>query len=104
MKVSLLGLLGIAFVILKLTDVIDWSWWWVTCPFWIGIPLFILFAIIHIAILKIREAVISRQIKSAKNVSEAKKEKIGKLYERYQTLKEKQDELKAEQNRLKNNK
>ena len=24
------------FLILKLTDVIDWSWWWVTCPLWIG--------------------------------------------------------------------
>ena len=30
----LLGLLGIAFVVLKLCGVIDWSWWWVTAPFW----------------------------------------------------------------------
>lgn len=30
----LLGLLGIAFVVLKLCHVIDWSWWWVTAPFW----------------------------------------------------------------------
>jgi len=28
------GLLGVAFVILKLCKVIGWSWWWVTCPFW----------------------------------------------------------------------
>lgn len=28
------GLLGIAFIILKLCKVIDWSWWWVTVPFW----------------------------------------------------------------------
>lgn len=28
------GLLGVAFVVLKLTGVIDWSWWWVTAPFW----------------------------------------------------------------------
>jgi MFS family permease len=33
----LLGLLGIAFIVLKLTGHIDWSWWWVTAPFWIGI-------------------------------------------------------------------
>jgi len=32
--VDICGLLGIVFVILKLTDVIDWSWWWVTAPFW----------------------------------------------------------------------
>lgn len=29
------GLLGISFIILKLSKAIDWSWWWVTCPFWI---------------------------------------------------------------------
>jgi hypothetical protein len=28
------GLLGVAFVILKLCHVINWSWWWVTTPFW----------------------------------------------------------------------
>jgi len=28
------GLLGVAFVCLKLTHVIGWSWWWVTAPFW----------------------------------------------------------------------
>lgn len=32
--ISILGMLGIAFVVLKLCHVIDWSWWWVTCPFW----------------------------------------------------------------------
>ena len=34
-------LLGIAFIVLKLTHEIDWSWWWVTLPFW-GVPVFIL--------------------------------------------------------------
>ena len=28
-------LLGVAFVILKLTGVIGWSWWWVLAPFWV---------------------------------------------------------------------
>lgn len=32
--VSTLGLLGVLFVGLKLTGYIDWSWWWVTAPFW----------------------------------------------------------------------
>jgi len=27
-------ILLITFIILKLTDNIDWSWWWVTSPLW----------------------------------------------------------------------
>jgi hypothetical protein len=30
------GLLTVAFVVLKLTAVIDWSWWWVLSPLWIS--------------------------------------------------------------------
>ena len=30
---SLLSVLGVVFVVLKLTAVIDWSWWWVLSPF-----------------------------------------------------------------------
>ena len=26
----------VVFIILKLTKVIDWSWWWVLSPAWIG--------------------------------------------------------------------
>lgn len=28
------GLLFIVLLVLKLTHVIDWSWWWVTAPLW----------------------------------------------------------------------
>lgn len=31
------GTLTIVFIILKLTHVIDWSWWWVLSPIWIPI-------------------------------------------------------------------
>lgn len=34
--IGVTGLLGVAFVIMKLCKVINWSWWWVTCPFWAG--------------------------------------------------------------------
>lgn len=37
--VSAIGLLGVLFVGLKLTGYIDWSWWWVTAPFWGGVAL-----------------------------------------------------------------
>lgn len=40
--IGVVGLLGVAFVVLKLTGVIDWSWWWVTLPFWGGFALAIL--------------------------------------------------------------
>jgi hypothetical protein len=29
------GLLAVLFIGLKLTDHIDWSWWWVLAPIWI---------------------------------------------------------------------
>lgn len=32
--VSFAGLLTVAFVVLKLTGKIDWSWWWVLSPVW----------------------------------------------------------------------
>lgn len=32
---GLLEVLGVIFVTLKLCGVIDWSWWWVTSPFWV---------------------------------------------------------------------
>lgn len=37
--VGVFGLLGVVFVVLKLTHVINWSWWWVTAPFWGGFAL-----------------------------------------------------------------
>lgn len=27
----------VVFIVLKLTNVIDWSWWWVLSPVWIGL-------------------------------------------------------------------
>ena len=39
------GILFIVFLILKLTNVIAWSWWWVTAPLWITIALNILIII-----------------------------------------------------------
>jgi hypothetical protein len=38
-SIGVCGLLGVAFVVLKLTGVIAWSWWWITCPFWAGAAL-----------------------------------------------------------------
>lgn len=35
MKLDFLGILTIVFIVLKLTDYIDWTWWWVLSPLWI---------------------------------------------------------------------
>lgn len=42
--IGLGGALFITFLVLKLTGVIDWSWWWVTAPLWIGLALFVVVA------------------------------------------------------------
>lgn len=36
------SLLTIVFITLKLTNVINWSWWWVLSPIWISIALVII--------------------------------------------------------------
>lgn len=37
--ISTFGLLGVVLVTLKLCGVIDWSWLWVTAPFWGGLAI-----------------------------------------------------------------
>lgn len=39
--IGVAGLLGVAFVILKLCGVIDWPWLWVLAPFWVGLAVFL---------------------------------------------------------------
>ena len=38
-SLSLNSVLGLVFITLKLCHVINWSWWWVTAPFWIPVAL-----------------------------------------------------------------
>jgi len=40
--IGFVNVLALVFIVLKLTEVIDWSWWWVLSPFWIGLILGIL--------------------------------------------------------------
>ena len=48
MDISLSIILFIVFLILKLINVIDWSWWWITSPLWIGAILAIIALIIFL--------------------------------------------------------
>lgn len=43
-------MLTIVFVVLKLTEVIDWSWWWVLSPLWIGLALFLVITLPILAV------------------------------------------------------
>jgi hypothetical protein len=47
-SVSTVGLLGVVFVVLKLVHTIDWSWWWVTAPFWMPVTLVVAFTIVSV--------------------------------------------------------
>lgn len=38
--------LFLIFLVLKLTNHIDWSWWWVTSPLWIPVTLLVLVAVL----------------------------------------------------------
>ena len=38
-RIGVTGIVGIVFIVLKLTGVIGWSWWWVTSPLWVGFAL-----------------------------------------------------------------
>lgn len=49
---SLVAVVFIVLFILKLTNVIDWSWWWVTAPLWLGFVIAIILSIITYVIIK----------------------------------------------------
>ena len=44
--IDFFGLLTIVFIVLKLTKVIDWSWWWVTAPAWGSVAVILIVAIV----------------------------------------------------------
>lgn len=48
--IGFVGLLTIAFIILKLCNVINWSWLWVLSPSWISVAIAIIAFIVIIII------------------------------------------------------
>jgi len=34
--------LFLVFLVLKLCKVIDWSWWWISAPLWVGVALLLI--------------------------------------------------------------
>ena len=50
--VGFVGLLQVAFIILKLCNVIDWSWVWVLAPIWISVILAIILVVVAYFLIK----------------------------------------------------
>lgn len=48
--IGLFDLLFVVFLVLKLTNVIAWSWWWITAPLWVPLALVILILLVIIGI------------------------------------------------------
>ena len=48
---SLSGVLGVVFIVLKLTGVISWSWWWVLAPFWLPALVAVAFGLISLFVI-----------------------------------------------------
>ena len=68
---QLTGQLTIAFVVLKLCNVIPWSWWWVLSPLWI--PVSIVAATLVLVIAGSSIVGIARGIKKTKRKLKADK-------------------------------
>lgn len=54
---NILCLLGVLLIVLKLTDVIDWSWYLVTLPFWGGLALVLSIIIFSAALMGILDLI-----------------------------------------------
>lgn len=50
MNIVFLGSLFLIFLVLKLTEYIDWSWVWVTSPLWGGFAFWVLFLIFFVVV------------------------------------------------------
>jgi hypothetical protein len=48
------GLLTIAFIVLKLTGVIHWSWLWVLSPIWIGLAIGLAVLVIFLIVVAVK--------------------------------------------------
>ena len=47
-------ILLVVFIVLKLTGLIDWSWWWVLAPLWIPVILLLIFSVVVFTIIVIQ--------------------------------------------------
>lgn len=59
--IGFIDLLTVVFIVLKLTKVITWSWWWVLSPMWITFSL-LLICEVALAIIEKRKSGIDEKV------------------------------------------
>ena len=50
--IGIVGLLQVAFIVLKLCKVIDWKWMWVLSPMWIGAGISVILIVLFVVAIK----------------------------------------------------
>lgn len=53
--IGFVGALTIAFIVLKLTNVIAWSWWWVLSPIWISTAIALVFLLVILIVILVKD-------------------------------------------------
>lgn len=72
---TLVGLAWVVIIALKVTDVIDWSWWWILVPLWL--PLAFSGIIIGVGLIMLVLGLIGLIIGTISFFAQAVKEKLG---------------------------
>ena len=56
-RIGVAEILFIVLLVLKLTNIIAWSWWWVTAPLWGGLAFTIVLAAAFLFVSEVKKAV-----------------------------------------------
>lgn len=75
-SVGFVGLLQIAFIVLKLCKLIDWKWIWVLAPIWIGLSLLVVILLIIFLYVYIDSKITTKKyFKNFKHIEEIENKK-----------------------------
>lgn len=86
--ISFTGLLTIVFITLKLTNYIDWSWWWVLSPIWVTLGLVLIILIFYLIVKTISDRKAFKKYKQMRENGEYPKSGFMKRIEEAQRLNE----------------
>lgn len=87
------GLLAIAFIVLKLTGFIDWSWLWVLAPLWIPVAIFFAVALVILIVVLVKMGVEQTEERRhrqehSRSIDEVEEDKLRRLLARINSWKE----------------
>ncbi len=81
-SINFSGVLLVAFIVMKLCGVINWSWWWVLAPIWVPIAIILVILVVIIIVYMMNEGIKSSRSsrKEYRKVKKLRKKfRIGKL-------------------------